>query len=297
MGHDHGHHINQKNLLTATVLNLAITIAEVIGGILSNSLALLSDALHNLSDTIAVFIAYIANKAGHKNANKRKTFGYKRIEILAALLNGAILVGISVYLFFEAYKRFINPQEIKGGLMLIVAVIGLLANLIAVLILKGDSKHNINVKAAYLHLLGDTMSSIAVIVGGVLIYFYNIYWIDPLVTVLVGIYIIKESWKIIRETVDILMQSTPSGLDIDSLKKQIEAIPEVNNIHHIHAWNLTDKESHFEGHVDVVKDLTISQTNVILQKIEKMLQREYDIDHVTLQFEYGCCDDTSTLVH
>jgi len=297
MGHTHGHQINSKNLLYATLLNFGITVVEVIGGLMSNSLSLLSDALHNLTDAIAVLIAYIANKTGNRQANIRKTFGYKRIEILAALINGIVLVAISVYLFYEAYKRFINPEEIKGMIMLVVATAGLIANLVAVFILQKDSKHNINVKAAYVHLIGDTLSSVAVIIGGVLIHFYNIYWIDPLVTVLVGLYILKESWRIIRETINILMQATPTGLNIEEVKNTVEAMPLVKNIHHMHAWNLTDKEIHFEAHIDLEKDIPVSETAQLQKNIEKMLHDQFDVEHVTLQFEFGCCNRPNIIGH
>ncbi len=181
MNHSH-HHIepNKTNLLFSVLLNAGITLAEFIGGILSNSLALISDAVHNLSDTMAIVISYVAMLIGKKDSTSKNTFGFKRIEILAALFNAVVLIVISVYLFFEAYKRFLNPEPIQGKIMFIVATIGLLGNLVSVLLLHKDSSHNLNVKAAYLHLVGDTLSSIGVIIGSVLIYFWNIYWIDPL---------------------------------------------------------------------------------------------------------------------
>ena len=173
--HSHGYHVDlkEKNLLFATALNLLITVVEIIGGLISNSLALLSDALHNLGDTFAVLLAYIANRIGKKDATEKKTFGFKRIEILAALLNAVVLIVIIVFLFIEAYHRFTSPEPIKGLIMFIVATIGLIANLMAVLLLKNDSQSNINIRAAYLHLIGDTISSVAVIIGSILIYFFE----------------------------------------------------------------------------------------------------------------------------
>lgn len=290
--HNHHHHeLSGKKLLYTTLLNFTITIAEIIGGILSNSLALISDALHNFSDGVAVFIAYIANRISKRESDEKKTFGYKRIEILAALFNAIVLVVISIYLFIEAYERFIYPQEIKGKLMLIVAVIGLMANLISVFLLQKDSKKNINIKAAYLHLLGDTISSVAVIIGGILIHYFKIYWIDPLITVLIGIYIIKETIKIIKESVNILMQSSPTNLNLNEIVNEIKKIEEIDNIHHIHAWNLDDKQIHFECHIELKKDLKLSEADIIRQQVMKLLHHYFGINHTTIQIGFNCCNN------
>lgn len=289
-GHGHGHtDLNEKNLLFVTVLNLIITLAEIIGGILSNSLALLSDAIHNLGDTFAVLLAWIANKISKRSANERKTFGYKRAEILAALFNAVTLIVIIVFIFREAIVRFQNPEPIKGMLMFVVASIGLIANLVAVILLKRDSKKNINIKAAYLHLLGDTVSSVAVIVGSLLIHFYKIYWLDPVITILIGLYILKETFSILREAVDILMQATPKSVDLQIIKTSIEGIEGIENIHHVHIWNLNDSQVHFECHVDVTNDIMISETDNLLHQIEKILSNKFEVNHVTIQFEYNCC--------
>jgi cobalt-zinc-cadmium efflux system protein len=287
----HRENLNKKNLLAVTVLNLVITVTEVIGGIVSNSLALLSDAIHNLGDTFAVIIAYAASLIGKKDATEKKTFGYKRIEILAALLNSVVLIAITIFLFHEAYRRFLSPQPIKGLIMFVVAVIGFTANLIAVLLLKKESHQNLNIRAAYLHLLGDTISSVAVIVGSILVYFYRIFWIDPLVTVLIGLYIMKEAYGVLRETVDILMQATPSSFDLSAVVSEIEKHEEIDNVHHVHSWKLDDRQIHFECHVDLNKDLPVSDTDIIRIEIERMLQNKFGISHVTIQFEYNCCNE------
>ncbi|MBN2482206.1 MAG: cation transporter [Bacteroidales bacterium] len=301
--HDHRPHdsdnagIKEKNLLLSTVLNFTITIAEVIGGLLSNSLALLSDALHNLGDTFALFIAYIAHLVSQHRYSTKRTFGYKRIEILAALFNAVVLTVIIIYLFVEAYQRLRDPQPIKGLIMFVVAVAGFLANLISVFLLREHKNHNLNIRSAYLHLFGDTVSSILVIITAVLIYFFGLYWIDPLVTFMLGIYLLKETYQIIREAVDILMQSTPQGLDLKKLKKALEEIPEIDNIHHIHAWNLNDQEIHFECHVDLIHDLKISETEKIRKQIDDILLNHFGIIHVTIQFGYHCCDDKSMIYY
>jgi len=296
--HSHGHSHGSpkgKNLILAFGLNLFITVAEVIGGLLSNSIALLSDAVHNLGDTIAILLAYIANIMGRKNANERKTFGYKRVEILSALLNAVVLITIMVFLFVEAIKRFQSPEPIRGMIMFWVALAGLIANLAAVALLRKDSRHNLNIKSAYLHLLGDTISSVAVIAGSVLIWFFEIYWIDPVVTIIVGIYILKEAFMVLKETVDILMQSTPSSIDIVKVVKEIESNREVNNVHHVHAWQMSDSQIHFECHVDIVNDLTLSKADKLRSKLEADLFKNFGISHVTIQFEFNCCDEKSVI--
>jgi cobalt-zinc-cadmium efflux system protein len=283
--------VNKKNLLLATALNLVIAIAEAMGGLLSGSLALLSDALHNLGDSISTLIAYIASVYAGKKPTGKRTFGYKRIEILAALINAFSLIAIIIFLFFEAYKRFLEPSEVKTTIMLVVAMIGLLANVYGVLLLRPDSGKNINVRAAYLHLIGDSLSSVVVILGSLLIMFTGIHWIDPLVTILIGLYILKEAFTILRETLGILMQNTPPGLNLHSIKKTLESLPEVRNVHHIHAWNLTDNHCHFECHIDTTLDLKLSELNAVREKIESILNEQFGINHVILQFEYNSKHD------
>ncbi len=302
MAHRHhnidGHNNNDLSsgrLLLVTLLNFTITVAETIGGLVSNSLALFSDALHNLGDTSAVFIAYIAHLVSKREYTDRKTFGYKRVEIIAALFNAVILIVIIVYLFFEAVKRLKDPQPVKGLIMLIVALTGLIANLLGVILLKKESQKSINIKAAYLHLLGDTFSSVAVITGAIFIYFYRIYWIDPLITVLVSLYLLRGTYLILKRAVDILMQGAPGGLDLKKVKITIEQLPEVDNIHHIHAWSLNDKEVHFECHLDLAKDFKISETEEIRNKIHDILRNKFYVSHVTIQCEYNSCNDKSMI--
>lgn len=288
--------MNDKNLLVATLMNLVITVVEVAGGLLSGSIALMSDALHNLSDTFATFIAYMATRVGKRNATSTKTFGYKRIEILAALLNAVILLVISFFLVREAYERLNNPQPVKSLIMMVVAMIGLLANLYAVIILKKDAHKSINVRAAYVHVLGDTFSSLLVVLGGIMIQIWKIYWIDPLITILISLYIIREAFVILKEAVNILMQSAPDGLDLQKIKRKVEEDPEIHHMHHLHAWMLTDRQVHFEAHVELARDLKMSQVRSIQENIESILKRDYHINHVTLQFEYDS-DHSSGMIH
>ena len=223
--------ISERNLLAAVVLNFTITAAEITGGLISNSLALLSDAMHNLGDGIAVGMAYLANRISKKDSNERKTFGYRRIEILTAFLNAVILAAICIFLIAEAIKRFQDPEPIRGLVMFIVAGIGLVANLLAVILLRTDAGKNMNIRAAYLHLLGDTLSSVVVIIGGILIYFFNIYWIDPLITILISLYILRETFYLLRDSFNILMQSTPKELDLEQIRVDLEGIEEVQAPH------------------------------------------------------------------
>lgn len=304
MNHEH-HHSHQrehpenhdagKNLLFSTLLNFIVSVAEIIGGLVSNSLALISDALHNLGDTSALFIAYLAHIVSKKEYTDKKTFGYKRIEILAALFNAIVLAVIIVYLFVEAFQRLRNPEPVKSLIMLIVALIGFLANLISVLLLKRHSGKNINIRAAYLHLVGDTISSVVVIATALLIYYFDLYWIDPLVTFLLGIYLLKETYLILKEALDILMQATPQGLDLTEVKKSLESIPEIDNIHHVHAWNLDDQDIHFECHIDLKSDIRISEAEKVKTSILEVLKNKFNISHVTIQYEYNCCDDKNMI--
>ncbi|MCT4645732.1 MAG: cation diffusion facilitator family transporter [Carboxylicivirga sp.] len=295
--HHHRQDLNGRKLLWVTLLNFSITIVQVVGGLVSNSLSLLSDALHNLGDSSAIFIAFLAGKRSRKQADKQHTFGYKRIEILAAFFNGIVLIAICLYLFIEAYERFIDPQPIRGGIMLLVASFGLLANLLSVLVLNKDKDENLNIKAAYMHLLGDTLSSVAVIIGGLAIWKFNIVWIDPLITILVGIYIIYHTWGIVRQTIDILMQAAPDHLNLTEVKKAIESIKLVDNIHHIHAWKLDDSQVHFEAHINLKENMDMLKLMEVRLEIENLLQHQFEVNHITLQMGYDCCNGNNELIN
>jgi len=276
------------------ILNFVITIVELIGGIISGSLSLISDALHNFSDGIAIIISYIAIRLNKKPVNKNFTFGFKRAEIIAAVFNASVLIGISIYLFIESYHRFVSPEPIEGELMIIVASIGLLANVIGTLLLQKGAKGNMNIRSAYLHLLSDAVSSVAVIIGGIFIYFYNIYWIDPVLTVLISIYIIRASYYIVKEATLVLMMAAPDSLSIEEIEKEILLLDEIQNIHHVHLWRVNDKEIHFEAHVNV-KDMMVSHTDTVLEKVNTVLDEKFHIQHVTLQFECDTCDDVGLI--
>lgn len=288
--HHHDHHaVSDANLLKTIGLNLVITVAEIIGGIFSGSLALLSDAMHNASDTMSAVISYFALKLAQKPNTITHTFGYKRAEILAALFNATTLIAIVCFLLWEAYQRFLTPQPIKTGLMLTVAVIGLFANFVAVYLLKDDAAHNLNIRSAYVHLLGDTLSSVVVIIGGLVMLFWKIYWLDPLLTVLIALYVLKETVVILLDVVHILLDATPKAVDLKRLQKDIEKIPGVRNMHHVHVRNVSDKDIHLEGHINLQKDMLVSRTCVLKKKIEAILGERYHIYHSTIQFEVDSC--------
>jgi cobalt-zinc-cadmium efflux system protein len=270
------------------LLNFLITIAEIIGGLVSGSLSLISDALHNFSDGIAIIITYIAMKLSKKPKTLKYTFGLKRAEILAAIINSSSLIVISFFLIKEAIDRLINPTPITGYLMLIVATIGLIANFVGTILLKKGSKDSMNMRAAYLHLLSDAISSLAVIIGAIFIIVFQIYWIDPILTLLISLYILKEAYGITKEAVEVLMMAAPEGIDANEIKAEVEKFEGVVNIHHLHLWKLNDNTIHFEAHIEV-KNETISNLMPLKEEIEELLEHKYGIDHTTIQFEIGDC--------
>ena len=295
-GHQHANNLRGKKLLWVAILNFSITIVQIIGGVISNSLSLISDAVHNLGDSSAIFIAFLAGKRSQKKPDEQYTFGYKRVEILTALFNAVVLISISIFLFFEAYQRFLNPEPIKGKIMFIVASFGLLANLISVLVLQKDKDHNLNVKAAYLHLLGDTLSSVAVIVGGIAIWLFNSFWIDPIITVIVGVFIIYHTWGVLKQSLDILMQATPNNVNINAIKEEVEKLEEVQDIHHVHVWNLDDSQTHLEAHIHLKNNIDMKKMMEVKKEIEQLL-KHHNIQHITLQIEYQTCKDSKELIH
>jgi cobalt-zinc-cadmium efflux system protein len=294
--HNHSYNIEpaKGRLFFTIVLNLVIAVAQIIGGIISGSLALISDALHNFSDAISIVISYIALKLRSKQNSYKHTFGLKRAEILAALLNSSTMIVVCLYLFYEAAVRFLEPREINPGIMTAVAIVGLIANLAAVLLLRKDSQESMNIRSAYLHLLGDTVSSVAVIVGGIAIALWNINWIDPLLTIIIGIYIIKGSFSILQEAIHVLMEGAPLHISIDEIKEKVETVKEVEDIHHIHLWMVGDGDVHLEAHINI-DDMKISDSHQLRKKIETILHDEFGIEHVTLQFECNQCIDAGLI--
>jgi len=296
MPSDHDHvATSPQRLVLAIVLNLLITAVEIAGGLVSGSLALVSDALHNLSDSVSLLISLIAQRLSRKSYTLEKTFGFKRAEIMAALLNAVTLVAISFYLFIEAYRRFSSPEPINARVMIAVALFGLAANLLAVLLLHRDARGSLNIRSAYLHLLGDTFSSLAVVAGGMAILFANVVWLDPLLTVLIGLYVLKGGWAILREAIDILMQGTPPGIDIRRIQQWIESVPRVKNLHHVHVWRMDDRQVHFEGHVQLDGDPTLAEVDLIRRQIKDLLAAEFGVGHATIETESASCPENGLI--
>jgi cobalt-zinc-cadmium efflux system protein len=285
-----------SKLLFITLLNLAISVVQIFGGLISNSLSLLSDSFHNLGDTTTLFIAYLAGKKSRIAPDHHKTFGYRRIEILAALFNGIVLVAICVFLFYEAVRRFLAPEPVLSKIMLPVALFGFLVNFGSMLVLYRGQKENINIKAAYLHLLADSLTSVAVIAGSVLMLLYGTWWIDPLISIVVSMFIIYKTWDIIKETVDILMQASPSEVNINQVKKSLEDIGEINNIHHVHIWKLDDSLIHFEAHISLKRNMNMMEMMECKKRVEDKLKTGFGIAHTTLQLEFECCPEGNLIV-
>jgi len=283
---EHHHDQTGRNLAITVILNGIITIGQFAGGIISGSLALISDALHNLSDVISVILAYLAHRIGLRPQTEQSTFGYKRAEILAAFINALTLIAISVYLLVEAGKRFLNPKEVDYLWMLWLGILGFLANGLSVLILHDDKEENLNIRAAYLHLIGDALTSLAVIAGAVCIWLFQVYWIDPLVTVLIGVYIFVHTFKILKESVEILMQFAPSQIDQQQVILVLQAIPEIKSVHHVHLWQLADHQIYFEAHLMLTENLPVSESGAITQKAKQLLSSRFGISHTTFQYEF-----------
>jgi cobalt-zinc-cadmium efflux system protein len=291
----HNENNKESRLIISAGLNFVTTVAQIIGGILSGSLSLISDALHNLSDTVALVISFFAVRLAKRKNTEAQTFGYKRAEILAALFNACALVVVSIFLFKEALARFAHPHPINSVLMLSVASVGLIANIISVFLLKTHAHEDLNVRAAYVHLFSDFLSSIAVIIGACAIFISRAYWIDPALTVIIGIYVLREGYKIIEESTRILMQYVPKGINLREIQTQIEGIDGVKDIHHAHLWAVTERDIHFEAHINVSRDMPVSETCVLVKQVEEVLKEKFAITHVTLQIELDSCKGVSLI--
>ena len=276
MAHSHSHHHHThdtkgRNLFISILLNIIITVAQVIGGILSGSLSLLSDALHNFSDVLSLIVSYIANRYSKKKASFDKTFGYKRAEIIAAFVNASSLIIVALYLIYEAIVRFIHPQEIESGLVIWLALLGIIANGFSVLLLKKDSKDNMNMRSAYLHLLTDMSASVAVLIGGLLMKYFNWFWVDSVLTLLIAFYLIVMGYDLLKNSFRVLMLFSPEDVDLKEIREAISAFPEIKNVHHMHIWQLNEKENHLEAHIDFYEDITLSQFDEILNRVTNVL--------------------------
>lgn len=284
--HIHKHEVKSKNLVYSILLNLLITIAQIIGGIISGSLALISDALHNFSDVLSLVFSLVANKLSRRKASIDQTFGYKRAELIAAFVNASTLVIVALILVYGAIERFVNPHPIQSGLVIWLALLGILVNGFSVLLLQKDAAHNINMKSAYLHLLTDMMASVAVLVGGLLMKFYGWFWVDSVMTIAIAIYLIVVGVKLLITSTKMLMLFTPDFIDIKEIVREVHKIPGVNKLHHIHVWHLNDEELHLEAHLDCTEDIKMSEFNNLLHEVEQTLFHKFHINHINIQPEF-----------
>lgn len=294
--HIHKHEVQGKNLVLSIILNLIITIAQVIGGIISGSLALISDALHNFSDVLSLVFSWIAHKLSRRKASLEHTFGYKRAELIAAFVNASTLVVVAFILIYGAVERFFNPHPIQSGLVIWLALLGIVVNGLSVIFLRKDAEHNINMKSAYLHLLTDMMASVAVLVGGLLMKFYGWFWVDSVMTIAIALYLIVVGAKLLITSTKMLMLFTPDFIDIKELVREVHKIPGVNKLHHIHVWHLNDEELHLEAHLDCSEDIKMSEFNVLLHEVEQVLFLKFNINHTNIQPEFRKADPKDFIV-
>ncbi|MDY2586223.1 cation diffusion facilitator family transporter [Winogradskyella aquimaris] len=299
MSHSHAHNhkdLKGRKLLITIVLNIVITVAQVIGGLLSGSLSLLSDALHNFSDVLSLIVSYAAAKLSQKKASINRTFGYKRAEILAAFVNASTLIIVAIILIKEAIERFLNPQQIDSNLVIWLSFIAIIANGLSVLLLKKDSTNNINIRSAYLHLLTDMLASVAVLIGGLLMKYYQLFWVDSLLTLLIALYLIYVGYDLLKTSTKILMLFTPEHINTRDVVRAVNQLPKVKKLHHVHIWNLSDHELHLEAHLDLQEDISTTEFNTLLLEIEALLHDEFDINHVTIQPEFNKEDPKEVIV-
>lgn len=284
-GHEHGPSAGPENR-TRLALTLGLVVlymgAEVVGGILTNSLALLADAGHMLSDAAALGLALFALWFARRPAPISHTFGYYRAEILAALANGATLVAISIYIFWEALQRFREPPEVQGGLMMAVAAGGLVINLAGLLILRGGRDESLNVRGAWLHVLTDMLGSLQALVAGGLIWWLGWNWADPVASVLIGLLVVYSSWTLLAESVGVLMQRAPGRIDVDEVRDALVSLEGVVGVCDMHVWTVTSGLDSLSAHV-IVEDGRTGRE--MLRRVREMVHDRFDIDHVTIQLE------------
>jgi len=287
MSRNHHHHSpkSDRGLLIAICFNVLLTLAQVIGGIISGSLSLIADALHNISDAASLGIALFARTISRKPADEFKSFGYQRAEVIAALINLTLLITVSIYLIYEAVWRVIEPQVIAGWIIVLVAGIALIVDMVTAMITYRLSKNSLNMKAAFLHNLSDALASIGVIIAGALILLYQWYWVDTLVTFLIAGFVLWQGIIMLPKTVHLLMEGTPEELSSVDIKSAMEEVDDVEDVHHIHIWNLDEYRIALEAHVVVTAD-KLQKVEAIKKKLKQVLKKKFEISHSTLEFEH-----------
>jgi cobalt-zinc-cadmium efflux system protein len=284
----HSHDVTGRPLKITLILVLVIMAVEIAGGLMSHSLALLSDAGHMLTDALALLISLFAIRLARRPATATRTYGFHRAEIMAALANGSILILVSAFIFYESYQRFHTLPQVKSPLMLAVAVIGLVANIVGLYLLRRGSKHSINVKAAFWHVAGDTLSSVGVIIAGVIIQVTGWQTADPLIAVIIGVIILWGAVRIVKESTDILLESAPKHAEMETVITAVKSLPGVNDIHDVHIWTITSGIYALSAHVSI-DDRMVSESGDIVARIHAVLAEKFEITHVTLQLECDSC--------
>lgn len=289
MAHDHSHShgaedLSDRRLVAAIALNLVLTLVEAVAGLVAGSLALLADALHNFNDCGSLIIALVARRIGRRPSDDRRTFGYRRAEIIGALINLTLLASVGVYLVYEAISRFFQPQQIDGWIVVIVAAVALAIDIATAALLFAMSRGNLNLRAAYLHNLGDAFSSVGVIIAGAAVLWFDVYWVDPAVTLIIAGYILWQSMGMMGRSIHILMEGAPSDVDSAQLVAALQTIEGVIEVHHLHLWELDEEHRALEAHI-VVDDAHIGNWAGIKLEIKTLLANQFHIHHSTLEFE------------
>lgn len=297
-GHTHPH-VHLEDTVRGTSFRLGLSLAltavfvivEIAAGVFSNSLALLTDAAHNFTDVIALGLSWFAVRLATRPSSASRTYGYHRAGILVALVNSTTLVVISLGIFYSAYQRFQSPPEVKSGVMIVVGLLAFVVNLVTALLVRQGSGEDLNLRSAYLHLMGDVLSTLGAVVAGVIIFFTDWNWLDPLVSVFIGILILWNAWGILRETVDILLESTPRDVDMDAMIRDMSQVKGVLGVHDLHVWSITQSMRTMSAHI-LTDDIAISAGREIQSRLNEILSGRYNITHATLQLEcVGCQPD------
>lgn len=290
-GHSHALPTDGKERSIWWALGLTSTfmIAEVVGGLMTGSLALISDAAHMFTDTAALAIAVAAIRVAKRPADSLRTFGYHRFEILAAAFNALLLFGVAIYILFEAYQRFKSPPEIQTGPMMVIAVLGLVINLISMRLLSGSKDDSLNVKGAYLEVWSDMLGSVGVIAGAVVIRYTGWAWVDPLLAVAIGLWVLPRTWVLLKESLNILLEGVPQGIKIPEVMAAMTAVPGVQGVHDLHVWALTSGKSALTAHV-VYREGVMPES--LLRPLQEVLAKRFQVLHTTLQIEAKLCEHT-----
>jgi len=300
-GHHHSHHeihagsdVRQTRLrlMLSLVLTLVFVVVEVMAGTMANSLALLTDAAHNVTDVLALALSWYALHLADRPAHAGKTYGYHRVGILAALVNSTTLAFIAAGICFEAWQRFKSPAPVAADLLMGVGAIALAVNLVTAWLVSHGAEHDLNLRSAFLHLMGDVLSTLGAILAGVGIYFTGLNWLDPLASMLIAGLILWNAWLIVREVVDILLESTPRDIEMSEMVRDLMQVQGVQGVHDLHVWSLSRNLRFLSAHI-LVEDMPLSAAGLLRDRLAELVEHRYGVHHATLQFEIsGCCPDS-----